>query len=454
MNVENPIFYSPDVKNLYKSNASSSLDGHNQQIFIQDRFYDYMGLAQQRHDDILEKLHLMGQWFHQYANDNGTLQSEMKNKIVQLMNWNQTLKTTLLNEMQVMNEKAESLFNLHNSLSVTLENRITQQHNQFNAVLKNQEKLPIIITLLEEFSVAQNKNQQNIMDQMTQKHTEQLKAQTVIKNQLNENVSELYRKLDSVQEFLNDDLKKLGFNLIEFSKDLFPNELNKASEKLLHHQESLHSQFVQQLKDSESSLDTKHHELSNQIGAMEKEILDGLIAQYELMTSVDSQNAEQYKQLLKHIKDSQNLVCGELNLASKKLHDHQEYLHSHIVQQLKDSESSLDTKHHELSNQIGTMEKEILDGLIAQYELMTSVDSQNAEQYKQLLQNTNDILKFFKNPYQYFKLGNRIKITDRNGNDYSGIYIKHTENEIIWVNSATNSLSISNKTGLTVSKEY
>lgn len=78
---------------------------------------------------------------------------------------------------------------------------------------------------------------------------------------------------------------------------------------------------------------------------------------------------------------------------------------------------------------------------------------QNQEQYNQLLENILQLRELLvQNPYSYLRLGDRITVIDRNGNTFSGVFIESLENEIIWVNSDTMSLSISNRKGLTISK--
>ena len=79
----------------------------------------------------------------------------------------------------------------------------------------------------------------------------------------------------------------------------------------------------------------------------------------------------------------------------------------------------------------------------------------NREQMKDLDSRISELKDLLdkSNPYEYFKMGNRISILDRHGNRYSGVFIEETNHEIIWVDDETNRLSITNKRGITISKE-
>lgn len=52
-----------------------------------------------------------------------------------------------------------------------------------------------------------------------------------------------------------------------------------------------------------------------------------------------------------------------------------------------------------------------------------------------------------------FQLGDRITVIDINGTTNSGVFIKFTENDIVWVSDTTNRLTYTNKKGITIAKE-
>ena len=57
------------------------------------------------------------------------------------------------------------------------------------------------------------------------------------------------------------------------------------------------------------------------------------------------------------------------------------------------------------------------------------------------------------NPYYALKAGTRITVIDPSGTAQSGIFLEETEREIIWVSSCSNEIKMTNKKGITVSKD-
>lgn len=336
MDMRSPVFYSPDIKNVYKMKSDINLHYTGQQIYIWNRQYENEKLARKRHEELLETLIKLEKRLSDSANQNFCIQN------------------TLLNRINTIGEQNKKINQLTNSELEQLAGRIGSLESVINKAVSE--------------NLTRAKEQQAVQNQMLQ----------MLRSENDE--------LNKIHAVLNGLVDEYRWTISDFN-----NQLNTLGGEI---KDNIH-----EVKEEMLSTNEKHKdEISELLNSMQKELRgkDDIINKLNTIQEDLGKQAE--------IIDLLNMI--QHNLQSQE-------------NQLVKLQASDDEKFHEL---------------------------------KTILTELKDLLKE-KNPYQYFKIGNRISIIDRNGNKYSGVFIKDTDHEIIWVDDATNRLSITNKRGITISKE-
>lgn len=334
--MRSPVFYSPDIKNVYKMKSDINLHYTGQQIYIWNRQYENEKLARKRHEELLETLIKLEKRLSDSANQNFCIQN------------------TLLNRINTIGEQNKKINQLTNSELEQLAGRIGSLESVINKAVSE--------------NLTRAKEQQAVQNQMLQ----------MLRSENDE--------LNKIHAVLNGLVDEYRWTISDFN-----NQLNTLGGEI---KDNIH-----EVKEEMLSTNEKHKdEISELLNSMQKELRgkDDIINKLNTIQEDLGKQAE--------IIDLLNMI--QHNLQSQE-------------NQLVKLQASDDEKFHEL---------------------------------KTILTELKDLLKE-KNPYQYFKIGNRISIIDRNGNKYSGVFIKDTDHEIIWVDDATNRLSITNKRGITISKE-
>lgn len=334
--MRSPVFYSPDIKNVYKMKSDINLHYTGQQIYIWNRQYENEKLARKRHEELLDTLIKLEKRLSDSANQNFCIQN------------------TLLNRINTIGEQNKKINQLTNSELEQLASRIGSLESVINKAVSE--------------NLTRAKEQQAVQNQMLQ----------MLRSENDE--------LNKIHAVLNGLVDEYRWTISDFN-----NQLNTLGGEI---KDNIH-----EVKEEMLSTNEKHKdEISELLNSMQKELRgkDDIINKLNTIQEDLGKQAE--------IIDLLNMI--QHNLQSQE-------------NQLVKLQASDDEKFHEL---------------------------------KTILTELKDLLKE-KNPYQYFKIGNRISIIDRNGNKYSGVFIKDTDHEIIWVDDATNRLSITNKRGITISKE-
>jgi len=336
MDMRSSVFYSPDIKNVYKMKSDINLHYTGQQIYIWNRQYENEKLSRKRHEELLETLIKLEKHLSDSANQNFCIQN------------------TLLNRINTIGEQNKKINQLTNSELRQLAGRIGSLESVINKAVAE--------------TLTRAKEQQAVQNQMLQ----MLRSE-------------------------NDELNKIHAALNDFGDEYrgtisdFNNQLNTLGGEI---KDNIH-----EVKEELMSTNEKHkEEISDLLSSIQKE----LRGQDDIIDKLNTIQEDLGKQV--EMIDLLNTLQNGLQ--------HQE-------NQLDKLRASEDEKFHEL---------------------------------KKMLTELKDLLKE-KNPYRYFKIGNRISIIDSNGNKYTGVFIKDTDHEIIWVDDATNRLSITSKRGVTISKE-
>lgn len=159
--MENPIYYSPIEKNLYRLKNDSKIECQNQSYFESDPLGDFMLVAQERYETILEQFECLNKRFFQDSMKSDFHQNELKhilhhqqnllNEVVntqqslpdQMHQTKEELKVSLLsNQWKMKNELQNELLDTQNK--ITNSNQ-TQNGEYYRLLLENINQLRELI---------------------------------------------------------------------------------------------------------------------------------------------------------------------------------------------------------------------------------------------------------------------------------------------------------------------
>ncbi len=229
-------------------------------------------------------------------------------------------------------------------------------------------------------------------------------------------------------------------------------------------QNVIKNQIIQKLNSMCQQLKDEILILNNEIHSINEGVRENSNLLYDRFDELEKDRAEivamktrlnelvVFEKKLRHwIEQQLKLFLIEQEKLHNDLENHKQQLQKQLRFNKDELESSLDKIHEEIATNMEAFQNE----LRKQTDELEELDSRNETQTREIQDQLTEIKELLQedNPYKYFKTGNRITILDRYGNQYTGTFIKDTENEIIWVNDANMRLSITNKRGVTVSKE-
>ena len=194
--MDSPIYYSSAAKNLYRLKEGSTIKSNNQNFFVCDQFGEFMLMAQKQHEQILEQLDCMRKSVQQNSMQTQFQQGHINTNIDLLSNGFHSFKKTVVNELQNLNVKVDTLSDSQDAITL-----------QRNLLMNTQQTLQEMRTLPNQVKQAQDRLLAN---------------QNEMQNNLNEQLSNLTDGLLSEHGELRSGIKNLGSDLL--------NELNNQSE--------------------------------------------------------------------------------------------------------------------------------------------------------------------------------------------------------------------------------
>lgn len=217
--------------------------------------------------------------------------------------------------------------------------------------------------------------------------------------------------------------------------------LNNTLAELSNGYQSFKKTVINEIQNLNGVVDTLSDNREQTANRLNNELRQMLLQQRNLLMN-NQQILQEMRPLSGQLKQTQEKLLNGQNLLQTNMNELFRNLNNTL-------QSNLQTIIRDLQNTGSNLQQE----LASENKLHIEHQLQNEEQYNQLLENIVQLRELLNpSPYFYLRLGDRITLIDRNGNTFSGVFIETTENEIIWVNTATMSLSISNKKGLTISK--
>lgn len=228
--MDNPIYFSPRAKNLYRLSDDSRIEANNQSYFVSDRLGEFMLSAEEQHEQLLEQhdhmieqLECLNECLQQNSMQQQFQQGRLNSSLDMLSNGYHSLEKKMTHEVQHLNMKMDSLTEaqrlqrslLMNSQSMLLDLGTLPGQIQELTTLSNQ---------LQELRTLPNQVQQlrNLPDQVKQAQDSVLSSQKLLQSQLIEQLNKLTDALRSNQGALQTSLQDLESGLLE--------ELNEQQE--------------------------------------------------------------------------------------------------------------------------------------------------------------------------------------------------------------------------------
>lgn len=154
----------------------------------------------------------------------------------------------------------------------------------------------------------------------------------------------------------------------------------------------------------------------------------------------------QYNQINEQMEEIHEQTAGQMNRMLEQYEQSMERV-SEMHKEFRQMKKHLS----EVQQQCEDIKKEAEKGRNHFQEAMKNLTNQLNDNLTSLSKRLESIENSFKDSLSYFRFGDRIMVTDRNGQS-TGVFIRTTEDAVIWVSDVTNTLTVSNFKGLTISK--